>query len=368
VVVKSCYKVKPLRVLALTRYGEVGASSRLRFLQYYPALQAAGIHVEWQPLFNDTALRARYRRGRYRLGAALLAFSARLQAMRKRGHFDVVWIEKEALPYLPLWLESALLSGVPYVLDYDDAVFHNYDHHKFALVRWFLGSRLDHLMAKAALVVCGNPYLSDRAIRVGASWVEMLPTVVDLARYRFSTFTHSTKGDGVLRIIWIGSPSTVRYLQILERPLQQLCRHVNFVLRVIGAEFQMPGIQVECMPWTESTEVESIAAGHIGVMPLRDSPWERGKCGYKLIQYMACGLPVVASPVGVNTDLVETGVNGYLASNYEEWLSALELLLSQAHLRQSMGSSGRTKVEAKYCIQRTGPRMAELLKTAAKDD
>jgi glycosyltransferase involved in cell wall biosynthesis len=358
--------VKPVRVMALTRYGALGASSRLRSLQYFPALQAADIQVQWQPLFGDDALGARYKSGHYGLGTALSAYAARMQVMLNRRDFHVVWIEKEALPYLPLWLESTLLSGVPYVLDYDDAVFHNYDQHSMAPVRWFYGSRLDRLMAKASLVVCGNQYLADRAHRAGAPWVELLPTVIDLERYPVSALTISPVGDSVLRIVWIGSPTTAQYLQILAKPLQQLSQRLNFVLRVIGAEVQLPGVQVEYVPWTESTEVQSIAAGHVGVMPLQDSPWERGKCGYKLIQYMACGLPVVASPVGVNADIVEVGLNGYLAITNEEWVSTLELLLTQANLRQSMGKSGRAKVEAQYCIQQTGPELAELLKQAAK--
>jgi glycosyltransferase involved in cell wall biosynthesis len=366
VVVQRGHALKQLRVLVLTRYGGLGASSRLRSMQYFPALRSAGMQVQWQSLFGDAALEARYTRGQYGVGAALAAYAARIQAMRKRRDFDVVWIEKEALPYLPLWLESTLLSGVPYVLDYDDAVFHNYDQHRIASVRWFYGSRLDRLMSKASLVVCGNQYLADRAQRAGAPWVELLPTVIDLARYPVPTLTNTPVGDGVLRIVWIGSPTTAQYLQILAIPLQKLAQRLNFVLRVIGAEVQLPGVQMECVPWIESTEVECIAAGHVGVMPLQDSAWERGKCGYKLIQYMACGLPVVASPVGVNSDIVESGVNGYLASSDEEWVASLEVLLTQSELRLRLGSAGRAKVVAQYCIQKTGPKLAELLHSAAK--
>ena len=128
----------------------------------------------------------------------------------------------------------------------------------------------------------------------------------------------------------------------------------------------MPGVQVESVLWTESTEVESISACHVGLMPLKDSAWERGKCGYKLIQYMACGLPVVASPVGVNTEIVEDGVNGYLANINEEWVTSLEMLLTQPQVRLRMGCAGRAKVQEEYCIQKTGPMMVELLKKAAK--
>lgn len=358
--------VKPLRVLVLTRYGSLGASSRLRTLQFFPALQAASMQVQSQPLFGDAALIERYKNGHYEIGDVLPALGARMQIMRKRRDFDLVWIEKEALPWLPLWLEACLLHGVPYVLDYDDAVFHNYDKHRFAAVRWLYGKRLDGLMAKATLVVAGNEYLAERARLAGTSWVEVVPTVIDLNRYPLPVFFGGKNSADPFCIVWIGSPSTAQYLKLIEKALQVFAQKWPLVLRIIGATFQIAGVQVECIQWTEGTEVESIAAGHVGVMPLQDTPWEQGKCGYKLIQYMACGLPVVASPVGVNNQIVEHGVNGFLARGDAEWVLALEQLFTQARLRQRMGKAGRTKVEAQYCIQKTGPKMAELLKKAAK--
>jgi glycosyltransferase involved in cell wall biosynthesis len=120
------------------------------------------------------------------------------------------------------------------------------------------------------------------------------------------------------------------------------------------------------IPWTEQTEVASIASFDIGIMPLLDAPFERGKCGYKLIQYMACGLPVVASPVGVNCQIVEHGVNGFLADTPEQWEQVLMTLLADAGLRQRMGAAGRRKVEQHYSIQVTGPKLAAMLKLAAK--
>ena len=123
-----------------------------------------------------------------------------------------------------------------------------------------------------------------------------------------------------------------------------------------------PGVDVEVLPWAEETEVVDISAFDVGVMPLEDSPWERGKCGYKLIQYMACGLPVVASPVGVNSSIVSDGENGILAKSSGEWLKALELLLSEPDLRRTLGQAGRRKVEEEFCIQVTAPRLASLLR------
>jgi glycosyltransferase involved in cell wall biosynthesis len=301
-----------------------------------------------------------YLTGSYSLASLAKAYLQRLTALWRSSSFDLLWIEKECLPWLPYFVESSLLNGVTYVLDYDDAVFHTYDLHKSAAVRWFFGDRLDKLMAKASLVVVGNQYLAERAHAAGAPWVEVVPTAIDLMRYPTSRGVARNTPPDVQTIVWIGSPSTACYLEHLAFTLQQLAQRYPFVFRTIGASLNIPGVNVQRIPWTEVSEVESIAAGHIGVMPLSDSPWERGKCGYKLIQYMACSLPVVASPVGINRKLIQAGVTGFLANSHEDWISSLEQLLTQPQLGKRMGLAGRSEVEKNYCIQVTGPRLAEL--------
>jgi len=355
----------PVRVLALTRYGELGASSRLRFVQYFQSLHRAGVEVDFQPLFGDAALTERYRAGRYRISDLFRSTCRRVSALTKRYSFNLLWVEKECLPWMPVWLEAGLLRGVPYAIDYDDAVFHNYDQHRLRIVRLSLGHRLDHLMSHSALVVGGNSYLCHRARQAGARDVVLLPTVVDLERYPVSSLERASSRQHPMRIVWIGSPSTARYLVDLSASLRELAKRVPFVLRVIGAKVEIPGVVVECVQWALDSEVTSIAECEIGVMPLVDSLWERGKCGYKLIQYMACGLPVIASPVGANVELVSEGVNGYLAESPAEWVEALERLLTSADLRLQLGAQGRRRVEEKYCLQVTAPTLAALLRKAA---
>ena len=345
----------------------------MRSLQYLPWFEKSDLQVTALPLLSDELLTARYLKGSYSLRALLKAYACRLNALMACNKFDVVWVEKEALPWWPLWLELTLLRGVPYVLDYDDAIFHNYDQHGNSWVRHFFGRRLDGLMAHAALVVGGNNYLAQRARDAGASWVRVVPTVIDLARYPYSPEMNSATttllpiADSLPRVVWIGTPSTAQYLQLLRGPLRQVAKNQPFVLRVIGGgAVDLPGVQVEVVPWAEATEVENISACQVGVMPLQDSLWERGKCGYKLIQYMACGLPVVASNVGVNSEIVRNGESGYLANTADEWISALEKLLQSSSLRAQMGAVGRRRVEEEYCIQKTGPLMAQLLRKVAE--
>jgi len=353
------------KALLLTRYGRMGASSRLRFMQFLPWLERAGVSCETQPFFSDAMLAARYAAGRYKRSTLLKSYGQRLLQMKRRRDFNLVWIEKEALPWLPASLERAFLRHVPYALDFDDALFHDYDLHGSALVRKTLGRRIDHLMAGARLVTAGNEYLAQRARDAGAKWVEIIPTVIDLDRYVPRQARPAVATTNVPpRIVWIGSPSTAAYLKLLSEPLKALAGRLPFELHVIGAQIALDGINVKCIPWQEATEVDMIAECDIGIMPLKDSLWERGKCGYKLIQYMACGLPVVASPVGANMQIVQDGRNGFLAETGQQWEDALGKLLENASLRDEMGRIGRGRVESEYCVQQVAARLATLLHDA----
>lgn len=358
-----------MKILMLTRYGRLGASSRVRFLQYLPYLAEAEMQVTVQPLLSDDMLRLRYAQGRYPLVALMRAYWQRCRALMRCTDFDLVWIEKEALSWWPLWLESLLLRHAVYALDYDDAVFLSYEMHRRAWIRHWFGGRLGKLMARAALVVAGNDYLANYAHRNGAPRVAVVPTVLDLTRYPSPAGGVGPKPvrTGPPRIVWIGSPATVHYLHLLAAPLRMLAQRASFVLRIIGGgAIQMPGVPMEVVSWSEESEVDAIAACDVGVMPLLDSPWERGKCGYKLIQYMACGLPVVASNVGVNPQIVQNDVNGFIASSDDEWIVALQRLLGDHALRVRLGLAGRQRVERDYCVQQTGPRVVALLRSAVE--
>lgn len=354
-----------MNILCLSKYGRLGASSRLRTIQYIPFLAKYGIAAKASPFISDNQLRLKYQHGKYTYASLCASYFHRIADLLKSKHFDLVVIEKESLPWLPASFEKILLRQVPYVLDYDDAVFHNYDMHPSKFVRFFWGRRLDRLMRSANLVLAGNTYLANRAHNSGASWVEHVPTVVDIGRYALKV--GSPTRSMIPRIVWIGSPATVHYLELVREPLRMLATRFPFVLRVIGAAGpSFSGVEVESFEWSEASEAERIAECDIGIMPLLDTPWEQGKCGYKLIQYMACGLPVVASSVGVNSDIVLPHHNGFLASNTNDWISALSVLLGDEKVRTQFGSYGRSLVESRYSLQIQAPRVASLLIQAAK--
>lgn len=349
-----------MRMLALPRYGALGASSRMRTLQYLPHLIENGISVDTKPLLGDCYLR-KYYAGRRDFMSAASGYLARFFTLVPKSQYDALLVEKEVFPWLPFLMEI-FPRNAKLVLDFDDAIFHNYDLHPSWCVRWLLGSKIDRLMARSDLVVVGNSYLGDRARAAGARRVEWVPTVVDLDRYPKPAPRASVARR--LRVGWIGSPATDHYLAVIGDAVALLkTRHdVEFV--AIGARADAAAAAgFVALPWTEDTEVSNLHSFDIGVMPLIDGPWERGKCGYKLIQYMACGLPVVASPVGVNVDIVREGENGFSAKSRDEWVAALDRLLSDAELRHGLGQAGRRDVEKTYCLQVQGPRLVEMLKS-----
>jgi glycosyltransferase involved in cell wall biosynthesis len=294
----------------------------------------------------------------------MAAYSQRIKQLTRARDFDLLWLEKELLPWVPFGIERSLArSKLPYVVDYDDAVFHRYDLHKNPLIRLLLGKKIDTVMRNASLVIVGNDYLGARAHDAGTKKVEYLPSVVDTKRY-----LPKKKNDLEFHIGWIGSPLTASYLRLIEKPLKQLCRNSDVRLLLVGAgnRVQLPGIQLERRMWEKETEIAEIQTFDVGIMPLPDEPFERGKCGYKLIQYMACGLPVVASPVGANRQIVEEGVNGFWASSDEEWFEALSILHKGKKKGNRMGAAGRNKVVQEYSLQVAAPRFLDMLLSIAR--
>jgi glycosyltransferase involved in cell wall biosynthesis len=351
-----------MKLLILPRYDEAGASSRVRMYQYLPALQDAGIEVAVSPLFGGNYVRALYS-GRTEWVAVARGYLRRISAQLAAGAFDAVWIEKELLPWLPPVLER-LRGDAAVIVDYDDAVFHRYDMHRWRLVRHLLGGRIDAVMRRADLATVGNGYLADRAKAAGCDRVETLPTVVDLTRYALHA---PAAQESPLVIGWIGSPATAHYLQPLGPVIERLGERMALRAIAVGARRdQVAGTPFEAVTWSEQTEAAQVAAFDIGLMPLPDEPWERGKCGYKLIQYMACGVPVVASPVGANTEIVTPGMNGALADTSEQWLASLTELAEDPALRARQGTEGRKRVEHWYSLQAQAPRLVSMLQEAVR--
>lgn len=350
-----------MKILVLSRYTRMGASSRYRTYQYFPYLKEHGFDITVAPLLDDIYIKG-LNSGRKASLSNIFAYGKRLSYLLRSNKFDLIWLEKEVFPWIPSWIESAIMSGsVPYVVDYDDATFHRYDQHASPFVRRLLANKIKSVMRKAVLVIAGNDYLAAHAQNAGARRIEVLPTVIDLDKYPVSL----PPNNNIFTIGWIGSPGTAFYLIEILPALRTVCRDKMVKITLIGAgPISMEGLPLNKIPWDEITEVQHLKNFDVGIMPLSDSPWERGKCGCKLIQYMASVRPVVGSPVGVNSQIITNGIDGFHAMSIAEWVNALIRLRDNRTLRQSMGERGRLKVEREYCLQVTAPKLAKILKEA----
>jgi len=351
--------MRSFNILALTRYDRLAASSRLRFFQYADFLAGVDIHLTFQPFFGNDYVRLLVTDDFSRV-KVMYSYLKRLLVMGHLTKFDAIWVEKELLPWLPAWIELAFIpQRIALVVDYDDAWFHRYDGHPSWVVRMLLGKKIDRIMARADTVVAGNEYLAQRARAAGARRIRLLPTVVDLNRY---PRMNRDPTRVPLVVGWMGSPSTSVYLEPLFSVAEKLRleHHVRFI--AVGANpAHVEGTPFEAQPWTEDTECAQLGSFDIGIMPLPDQDWERGKCGYKLVQYMAGGLPVVASPVGINNQIVTHGETGFLANSTQDWYLALKTLLTDAIQRTRLGATGRTRVESSYCLSVTAPMLRDVL-------
>jgi glycosyltransferase involved in cell wall biosynthesis len=212
------------------------------------------------------------------------------------------------------------------------------------------------------VVAAGNDVLA-AAARPAARAIAVLPTSIDTSKYRATTASPKDPPT----IAWIGSPENLIYLEMIRPALARLAaRHPTLKLRVISSQFpDWPGIHIERIPWSSQTEAQALAGAHIGVMPLTDDEWSRGKCAFKLLQYMAASLPCVASPVGANTEAVQDGVTGFHARSNEDWERALERLMVSADLRAALGAAGLAHVEKRYALRAYQAGYVALLRRLA---
>lgn len=352
-----------MRVTAFAKYSSMAASSRHRLLQYTPHLTACGIEVDFHALLPDAYVEGIGSGRRYPKGKMLLHYLHRFHQVIGRTKADLIWINAELFPFLPASFERlAFRSGNPVVYDFDDAFFNFYGDHRYRWVRRLLAGKLNPLLRGAALSCCGNTYLERHASRFTPNTM-ILPTVVDTSIYRPAA---GVRPDHPLTLGWIGSPSTWAYMRPLLPLLRRLVAERGVRVRAVGAGAAARGdafAGLDLIDWQEEREVEEIRSMDIGLMPLPDDEWARGKCGFKLIQYAACGLPVVASPVGANREIVLFERTGLFATSEAEWSMALLRLIDDPNLRSNLGGAGRRRIEEHYSLHVHAPRLVEALKS-----
>ncbi|MDB4964871.1 MAG: glycosyl transferase group 1, partial [Myxococcales bacterium] len=248
------------------------------------------------------------------------------------------------------------------IFDLDDAVWMPYASPTYgaALSRLLKAPGKTHFtLAAATRVIAGNDYIADYARRFNEH-TDVIPTVVDTQQ--FCPRPHATNELPVLG--WIGTHSSLQYLRAIVPALQRLARERAFVVRVVGGELEASGVNVENLPWSLAREVSDFQSLDIGLYPLVEDGWSVGKSGFKAVQYMACGVPVVASPVGVTTEMIRDGDNGFLAVDEDAWVDRLRRLVDDAELRRRLGARGRDEAVARWSVAAHAPRFVEVVRSA----
>jgi glycosyltransferase involved in cell wall biosynthesis len=338
-----------MRLLAIVpSLFDTSPGQRFRIEQWEPLLKQRGVEIVYHS-FEDEELHASlYKQGNLTKKMRLIAqaFGRRMASARNVKEFDAIYLFREAaLLGPPIFERLFYRSRVPIIFDFDDAIFVPYVSPSNGYLSYLkYPSKTKTICRLSSHVMAGNSYLADYARQVNDK-VTIVPTTIDTEKYRLEE-----RMENEIPVIgWSGSYSTVQHLDTLRGALTDLAKQERFRLRVIGTpRYEIDGVDVDSMAWRAETEVADLRPIDIGVMPLPDDKWSLGKCGLKALQYMALGIPTICSPVGVNSEIIRDGENGFLAATQEEWIEKLTLLLKSAELRKRLGLAGRATVEESY--------------------
>ncbi|HBH22888.1 MAG TPA: group 1 glycosyl transferase [Cytophagales bacterium] len=325
-------------------------SQRFRFEQYFTLLQQQGIRFDTAPFWSAAAWSILYQKGRLFKKALFLLFSflKRPFIVIKAIRYDFIFIHREAAPIGPPVLEWILTKVLrkKVIFDFDDAIWLPNTSDSNRMVSWLKNhGKTAKLCQWSYVVSAGNSFLAQYAKRVNDN-VVVNPTTIDLKHHN-QLKKHVSKD--MVTIGWTGSHSTNRYLRMVVPVLKQILE--QFGCRIVIISDQDPHLLLKgynFIRWNKQEEIDQLLQLDIGIMPLHDSDWEKGKCGFKALQYMSLGIPTVASPVGVNRQIIDDSKNGFLCSSEEEWINKLSALIKSKTLRVNMGKAGRKTVEDRY--------------------
>ena|SRR5947207_51660 len=363
-----------MKVLALATYPVEAAATRYRLQQFVAPLAERGIDLTVDS-FLDSQLFTRLYQQKGVAVTALKLFAAtirRLFVLAAASRARVVLVQREAMMYGPPLIEWIVARVIkrPMVLDLDDATYVSYTSPTYGslakALKWF--HKTDDLIRWSSLVSCGNRAIAEYVSARGAK-TRIIPTVVDTDIFR--PVVRSAGRPVVMG--WIGTHSTFPYLRSIFGVLEQLAMTYDFRLKVVGSgqdEVVVANVQVENLPWRLDREVEDFQSIDIGLYPidatLYSGEWASGKSGFKAIQYMAVGIPYVATAVGASAELGEPGTTHFFASSKDEWYEALEKLISNPELRAAMGAAGRRHVVANYSLPAQADKLATVLRSVAE--
>lgn len=353
-----------MNILVLTPYlHDTVPGQRFRIEQWAGRLGSSGVQFDFLPFESPRLKRVLHRQGHYPQKAAellrcVIRRVGELSRLQKIRRWDLIFLYRELMPIGPPIAEFLLSkTGVPLVYDFDDAIFLPDTSDANRHFHWLkMPHKTGSICRWSSHVIVGNEHLRRYALQF-TSRVTVIPTTIDLDEYL-------PKPEATLQRVpvigWSGSLTTLKHLRTLEPTLRLLAKQLPFRLKVIGsAEYRLPGVEVEAKAWSAATEIEDLRSFDIGVMPLPNDAWSLGKCGLKALQYMAVGVPTIASPVGVNTEIIQDGENGSIADKPEEWIEKILRLVGDKKLREQFSKQGRRTVEEKYSARVQSPVLLE---------
>ncbi len=337
-----------MKILFLPKYNEVGPSSRYRIYQYLYSYKNAGIEVQVAPLFGTPFfVNSKIKK----IGYTVYYFLRRFVILFQVYKYDIIYIEYELFPYFPSVFEKLFkLLKIKYIVDYDDAIFHNYNASKNGLIRLLLSNKIDKVIKNASYIITGSPYLTEYVSKLNYNCIE-IPTSVSKISYAFKS---DSKKNKVFTIGWIGSRTTSINVLKLIPAFEALMGKIDFQLNLIGFDDNESGklshLNTHLIAWDAKSEIEEIRKFDLGIMPLDDTPFNQGKCGFKLIQYMGCSLPTVSTPLEANVKINRNRKNLHAITN-EDWLNAFEKVYNNLDYFREVGIENYKDFEKHYTLE-----------------
>lgn len=327
-------------------------SQRFRFEQFVDYFEEKGFHCEQSYFISDNDDKYLYRKGAYlqKFRIVLKAIFTRLKDVSRANEFDIIFVQREAFLLGSTYFERQFSKSQAKLLyDFDDSIWLDDTSDANKKLSWLkYPGKIDRIISISDMVFAGNRYLANYAAYFNRN-VKIVPTVIDTTRH---IRTHRKRDNASSVCIgWTGSITTIKHFQYIIPVLTKLKEKYGnrIVFKVIGdPNYINKDLQIKGVPWSSDTEIDELSGIDIGVMPLPDDEWTKGKCGLKGLQYMALEIPAIMSPVGVNCEIIKDGVNGFLAKNDDEWLDKLSMLIDDAALREKMGKEARKTVVERY--------------------
>jgi len=349
-----------VKIIFFPRYTEKGPSSRYRIYHYLPLLPYSDSKV--YPFFDESYVPAQSLKNLKSIFYVLKRYVIRFNHMLRIKRSDLVFLQYEFTPYLIFNTWYFRFKKVSYIVDYDDAVFHDYDQHKNLFIRNLLKHKIANVITNAKAVITGSPYLTEYAQKFNNNVIE-IPTSIDLEKYNIDTNKVSSE---TLTIGWIGSSTTSFHLKKVVEALHFLREHqIKFKLRLIGydkrAHIDFKDLPVKVIKWDKDTEIEELDKFDVGIMPLIDYPFAHGKCAFKLIQYMAMAKPTISSPFAANKKVDRNNENLF-ADSTEEWVNAFIDIVKNRTKYKNIGLRNREVIKTYYSIQSNLFKYIDIIK------